>query len=414
MAGAAVQLEQNPAGSLSRRLIPAIAALSLMQAMIGQFIVQGVPLFLRDAGHSATIIGMVYLVSLPYVLRFLWAPLVDRYGVTRFGHFRSWILGGHVLACCALGLFILTDPATRPVLLLLVILPLMVGIACQLTATGGLMADRLSPQNRASGVAAQSAGSGVAGLVLGLCVLYLLADSGWSVTVSALLAFALAGLCGLCLLTLDAGSSPPPDPAPFWSQLSIVKRRDTRKLLMISVLVAMGLVLTYGLKSLVLIDAGYSVSEAGLVGLLFGNAAGVVCALAARPLVDRWGGLTCLAAAGAAVMIYCLVFAVLFMDGPSKVEAAAFAIIANGLLFAAFIASRSLVMGRCAEGAKASEFATFVSLEGLVALAFAGIGNVMFAQVGFPPVLLLAAAGSLCGAWWAWSSRAEFETEEAS
>lgn len=404
-----MQLDQRVPLSALQNLVPAIAALSLLQAIVAQFVVQGIPLFLRQEGHSATLIGLVYIAALPYVLRFLWAPLIDRHGATSVGHFRSWIVGGHTLACAALALMLLADPAGNVYVLLPIISVLTIGVACQLTATGGLMVGQLLPAQRAKGVAAQSAGAGSAGFILGFCVLYMLGDLGWTATISALLVFALAGLGVIGLLRLDAGSPPPETPTAFWSQLSIVKRPDTRKLLVISILVAMGLVLTYGLKSIVLIDAGYTVSEAGLVGLLFGNAAGVVCALAVRPLVDRWGGMICLAVAGVAVFAYCIAFAFLFAGTVSKIEAAAFAIIANGLLFGAFVASRSLIMERCSEKAKASEFATFVSFEGLASLVFAGIGNALFGQLGYSPVLVLAGAGSLCGAWLAWRARAQFE-----
>ena len=160
----------------------------------------------------------------------------------------------------------------------------------------------------------------------------------------------------------------------------------------------MGLVLTYGLKSIVLIDAGYSISEAGIVGLVIGNATGVCFALLSRPLVERWGGFFCLAAIGLLAALYCLVFALLFTDGVSRSSAAAFVIIANGLTFASFAASRTLIMARCAEGRKATELATFISLEGIALLLLAGFGNLLSDLAGMPAVLLLAAAGSLAGA----------------
>ncbi len=37
-------------------------------------------------------IGLFSLVGLPYTLKFLWAPLTDRYKLTRFGRRRSWML----------------------------------------------------------------------------------------------------------------------------------------------------------------------------------------------------------------------------------------------------------------------------------------------------------------------------------
>ena len=210
------------------------------------------------------------------------------------------------------------------------------------------------------------------------------------------------GLLAMKFLRLDTGAPPPENPAPFWSQFSVLARAETRNLLGISVLVAMGLILTYGLKSIVLIDAGYSVSEAGVVGLVIGNAAGFCCALAARPFVERWGGFLCLAAVGVLAAVYCLVFAIIFADGIGRIPAAVFAVIANGLTFASFAASRTLIMARCAEGRKATEFAAFMSLEGICILLLAGFGNLLSDLAGFSSVLILAAGGSVVGAVLAW------------
>src|SRR5690242_1330397 len=48
--------------------------------------------FLRGAGVSLTDIGLLSLVSLPWNLKFLWAPFVDRYALTWPDRRRSWLL----------------------------------------------------------------------------------------------------------------------------------------------------------------------------------------------------------------------------------------------------------------------------------------------------------------------------------
>ncbi len=390
--------ESHAPAATPRGLIPSIGFLVILQATLAQFVVHGVPLFLREAGHSATVIGLIYLVSLPYVMRFLWAPLIDRYGSARLGHFRSWIVAGLAIACCALTVASFLDPALALPALLATIFFLMIGVATQITATGGLMVEGLAEADRPKGAAILAASAGFAGLLLGAGVLFWMADLGWSMTIAGVTAIAAIGLVAVFFLPLDSGVRPSPHRAPFWSQFSILRRADTRNLLGIAILVSMGLVLTYGLKSIVLIDAGYSISEAGIVGLVIGNATGVCFALLSRPLVERWGGFFCLAAIGLLAALYCLVFAVLFSDGVTEISAAAFVIVANGLTFASFAASRTLIMGRCAEGRKATELATFISLEGIALLLLAGLGNLLSDLAGMPVVLLLAAAGSLAGA----------------
>ncbi|TLY64662.1 MAG: AmpG family muropeptide MFS transporter, partial [Gammaproteobacteria bacterium] len=52
--------------------------------------------WLKDAGVSLTTIGVMSYVALPYLLKFLWAPLIDRYPLPWLGRRRGWILAMQV------------------------------------------------------------------------------------------------------------------------------------------------------------------------------------------------------------------------------------------------------------------------------------------------------------------------------
>ncbi len=397
MSGVNIDTAGSAAPTTPRGLIATVGFLVVMQAVLAQFVVHGIPLFMREAGHPAQVIGLIYIVAIPYVMRFLWAPLIDRIGSPRIGHFRGWILGGHAMSVIALVPLALSDPATMPFVVIAIAFVMTIGVATQMTATGGLMVEKLAPTDRPAGAAVQAASAGFGGLLLGAGVLYLMADLGWAATVGALVGLAAASLALLTVLRLDAGSPLPEKPAPFWSQFSILRRHNTRHLLMTTVLVSMGLILTYGFKSIVLVDAGYSVAEAGFIGLVLGNAAGFVCALTARPIVARWGGFVCLAGIGVGAALLCAVFAMRFSSGVEPVPAAVFAIIANGLTFASFTAARSLIMSMCSEGQKATDLAAFIGIEGVCILVFAGIGTSLIDLIGYPAILAAAAMGSLGG-----------------
>ena len=53
--------------------------------------------FLRQAGMSLTKIGLASLLALPWFFKWLWAPLVDRFGWPQFGRRKSWIVPVQVL-----------------------------------------------------------------------------------------------------------------------------------------------------------------------------------------------------------------------------------------------------------------------------------------------------------------------------
>jgi len=48
--------------------------------------------WLKDSGASNTTIGVMSYVALPYLLKFLWAPFVDRYSLPLLGRRRGWML----------------------------------------------------------------------------------------------------------------------------------------------------------------------------------------------------------------------------------------------------------------------------------------------------------------------------------
>ena len=76
--------------------------LRLMLVLLGLYVSQSIPLYLfsaavpailREIGVSRTSIGLLSVLALPWIIKFLWAPLVDRYALwRRLGRRRSWIV----------------------------------------------------------------------------------------------------------------------------------------------------------------------------------------------------------------------------------------------------------------------------------------------------------------------------------
>jgi MFS transporter, putative signal transducer len=76
--------------------------LRLMLVLLGLYVSQSIPLYLfsaavpailREIGVSRTSIGLLSVLALPWIIKFLWAPLVDRYALWRpLGRRRSWIV----------------------------------------------------------------------------------------------------------------------------------------------------------------------------------------------------------------------------------------------------------------------------------------------------------------------------------
>jgi MFS transporter, PAT family, beta-lactamase induction signal transducer AmpG len=68
--------------------------------------------WLKDVGTSNTGIGVMSYVSLPYLLKPLWAPFIDRYPLPLLGRRRGWMFAMQLALAGGIALFALQNPAT--------------------------------------------------------------------------------------------------------------------------------------------------------------------------------------------------------------------------------------------------------------------------------------------------------------
>jgi len=80
---------------VAARASSGLALLGLLyfcQGLPGGFLAVALPVILRERGLSMAEIGLASLLSLPWMLKVLWAPLVDRWWWPRIGRRRSWMI----------------------------------------------------------------------------------------------------------------------------------------------------------------------------------------------------------------------------------------------------------------------------------------------------------------------------------
>ena len=84
------------------------------------------PVYLRIHGTSLRAIGGLRLLELPFSLKFLWSPLVQR-----FGDRRAWVTGAMLVVALVVALMPLVDPARGLTVLFVLILVLTIAAATQ-------------------------------------------------------------------------------------------------------------------------------------------------------------------------------------------------------------------------------------------------------------------------------------------
>jgi MFS family permease len=73
-----------------------LALLFMVKTLPQIFFLMTMPVILRLKGHPLELIGLVQLASVPYLLKFIWAPLLDR-GGSKENHYKKWILGSGLI-----------------------------------------------------------------------------------------------------------------------------------------------------------------------------------------------------------------------------------------------------------------------------------------------------------------------------
>lgn len=151
------------------------------------FMTHGLPVILRAQGVSLAHIGGFGLLMLPWSIKIFWAPWVDRFGHTGFGHYRSWIIPTQFLTILLLIYlsFLPIDILDKPAYLLaffIVLLSMNLIGATQDIATDGLAVSVLKNQQQHWGNTVQVLGSRLGFIVGGGLVLWALDALNWQVT----------------------------------------------------------------------------------------------------------------------------------------------------------------------------------------------------------------------------------------
>ena len=156
--------------------------------------------WLRDADIAKTYIGFFSWVTIWYALKFLWAPLVDRFSIpyfVRFGHRKSWILLMQLIIFFNLLFISNIDPKTN--LFLFCVTALFVAWAGSILdiAIDAFRIEYAEIKDQGSLAAAYQLGYRIAIIIAGSLALIFADNYGWSLTFKFMAGFMLLGLLGI-------------------------------------------------------------------------------------------------------------------------------------------------------------------------------------------------------------------------
>lgn len=300
--------------------------------------------WMKDEGVDLGTIGLFALVGLPYTLKFLWAPLMDRFTPNGLGRRRGWLLIFQLFLIGSLLVLSLSNPAIDPWWL---------AVAALLVTFFSASQDIVIDAYRREALADDEQGLGASLYVNGYRVGMLLASGGGLILADhmdfgqvyqLMAAFMLIGV----VTTLFAPEPPTVEGMPSTLREAVVQpfveyfcRRDAVVILAFILLYKIGDTMASHMTTPFYLDMGFSKTEIGTVVKLFGFWATILGGLIGGVLIMRLGIFRALWIFGILQGVSTAGFAVLAQLGASLTGLAAvitFENLSGGMGTAAYIA----------------------------------------------------------------------------
>ncbi len=383
-----------------------LATLYISQGLPFGFFTQALPAVMRQQGISLAAIGLSTLLALPWGLKFLWSPWVDR------GPRRRWLLPLQVASATVLLLLALADPGRSLTWLIVGVLLTNLLAATQDIATDGLAVDLLSHQERGLGNGVQVAGYRVGMIIGGGALLVAFDHIGWAWTFACA-----AGLLLLATLPVWRFREPPPRPhAPDGAGLRQALRWFTadaarlRWLLVLAVYKAGDYLGTSMLRPY-FVDRGFSLGDLGILLGTAGFTAGLVGALLGGLAVGRLGRRQALLSLGLLQAISVASYALLPDAAGAWVYApVVFEHLATGMATAALF---TVMMDRCRPAHAGTDYTLQASLVVLTTGLAGALGGSVAQAIGYAPTFILGGIVCAISVAIAWGEGASWELDRA-
>jgi MFS family permease len=377
-----------------------LATLYFSQGLPSGFLAHALPALMAEHGVPVQYIGLLKLLALPWFLKFLWAPIIDRRPAFapfhRAGAHRGWIL---LLQSMVIALLLVLSLVPRDLLFgpgilafALILMVINFAAATQDVATDGLAVRLLPEALRGLGNSLQVGGYKLGMILSGNLLLIALPALGWPAT------FQLLALL-LLLSTLPAWRFREPGrahapaavqraaPLPaqaYWRDGFAAFMARPGMALWLTVLLSYKVADSFGSAMIkpLLVQQGHSLAQVGQISLA-GMAAGMIAAFVAGGIYYRLGWRVSLLLFGLlqALGLGAYVLIAAGLASPAQVYAiAVFEQVADAMSTVALFA---LMMRYCREGHEGGDYTLQVCLHMMVAGVLGMASGFVVKQFGF-------------------------------
>ncbi|MGD9335546.1 MAG: AmpG family muropeptide MFS transporter [Desulfobacterales bacterium] len=241
--------------------LPLLLTLTVLQA------------WMKEQGVDLTVIGMMSLVGLPYTLKFLWAPVLDRFTLPFLGRRRGWLLLAQAALMVSISGLGFTDPGENP---------WMMAVAASLVTFFSASQDIVVDAYRREDLPDEELGMGSSLYVNGYRVGMLLASGGGLIMADHMPFFMVYQIMAACMLPgvvttllapepkIDEGTPESMKEAVFDPLIEYFSRRGALWILAFILFYKIGDTMAGTMTIPFYLDIGFSKTQIGAVVKLFG------------------------------------------------------------------------------------------------------------------------------------------------
>lgn len=345
---------------------------------------------LRKDGLGLQYLGMIYMLGLFIVFKFLWAPIVEKISFGKFGHYRGWIFITQTLMICLMIAISFCNIKENLGLIVLFAAFYCFFASLQYVAIDGFIYKILAEEKRASVNSIKMAGIYLGMIIGGGGGLILYSHIGWQDTILIFIIFAFITLVILSFqpeVQFEKKENLKPiglrDFFRYWAL------KERRFWLFILLLAPVSISVFFGLTTRILVDIGWALEKIGIVVNMVGYILGSLFSFFVPFLISKFGkrNIFFTGLLGQAIGLSCLLF---ILNGYNNVFLVAFIVTLSYMFYSLVaIVTTTLMMDKIKSKTPAFEYALQHSIYSFAGMLTAGMSMFMAGFIGYEKTVLI-------------------------
>ena len=342
--------------------------------------------WMTDEKVNLAVIGLFSLVGIPYTVKFLWAPFLDRYVPPFLGRRRGWMLISQMLLMLAIGAFYFVKPVASPWAVAILAVFVSFFSASQDVVIDAYRRELLPDEELGLGASMSSNGYRIGMLISGAFALFLADRIPWNYVY-----LLLAGSLFIGMITAFLGPNPDDQTIPPQSLRKAViepftdyfRRRGAYEILAFIILYKIGDVMAANMTTPFILKIGFSKTDLAVIAKTFGIISLIVGGLGGGILIIRIGLFNALWIFGILQAVSTLFFSALVSVGAYYnilVATVTFENFTSGMGASAFIA---FMASLCNKRFTATQYALLSSLMGIPRVIIASPAGYLAERLGW-------------------------------